>query len=71
LYENNLDACDIKLLAVPVFDFSVKSGSQKFYLYLILEMLNIDTKLYIIDYTKPEKPKIVNIISSPQTDEHN
>jgi hypothetical protein len=35
------------------------------------EMLNPDTKLYIDSYTNSKKPKLVNITSSPQTNEHN
>jgi len=35
------------------------------------EMLNPNTKLYISSYTKSKKPKIVNMTSSPQTNEHN
>ncbi len=34
------------------------------------EMLNADTKLYINSYTNSKKPKLVNITSSPQTNEH-
>jgi len=32
-------------------------------------MLNPDTKLHIESYTNSKKPKIVNITSSPQTNE--
>gem|GEM_PF-4528181 len=35
------------------------------------EMLNTDIKLYISTYTNSKKPKIVNMTSSPQTNEHN
>jgi hypothetical protein len=35
------------------------------------EMLNPNTKLYISSYTNSKKPKIVNMTSSPQTNEHN
>jgi hypothetical protein len=35
------------------------------------EMLNPNTKLYIFSYTNSKKPKIVNMTSSPQTNEHN
>ncbi|MHC5750935.1 MAG: hypothetical protein ACYTXF_09865 [Nostoc sp.] len=35
------------------------------------EMLNTDTKLYIDSYTNSKKAKLVNITSSPQTNEHN
>ncbi|WP_242063272.1 hypothetical protein [Nostoc sp. FACHB-892] len=35
------------------------------------EMLNANTKLYISSYTNSKKPKIVNMTSSPQTNEHN
>ncbi|QMS90079.1 hypothetical protein HUN01_21715 [Nostoc edaphicum CCNP1411] len=34
------------------------------------EMLNADTKLYIDSYTNSKKAKLVNITSSPQTNEH-
>jgi hypothetical protein len=34
------------------------------------ETLNVDTKLYIVDYTKSTKREIVNMTSSPQTNEH-
>ncbi|QKQ74407.1 NACHT domain-containing NTPase [Nostoc sp. TCL240-02] len=34
------------------------------------EMLNADTKLYIISYTKSQKLKLVSKTSSPQTNEH-
>ncbi len=34
------------------------------------EMLNPNTKLYISSYTNSKKPKIVNMTSSPQTNEH-
>jgi len=35
------------------------------------EMLNPNTKLYISSYTNSKKAKLVNITSSPQTNEHN
>ena len=42
-----------------------------FILSLTAETLNPDTKLYIHSYTNSLKPKIVNMTSSPQTNEHN
>lgn len=33
-------------------------------------MLNADTKLYIVSYTKSQKLKLVSKTSSPQTNEH-
>ena len=35
------------------------------------EVLNADTKLYIVSCTKSKKHKLVNITSSPQTNGHN
>ncbi|MFN6456500.1 MAG: hypothetical protein RM022_030520 [Nostoc sp. EfeVER01] len=37
----------------------------------VSEMLNPNTKLYISSYTNSKKLKIVNMTSSPQTNEHN
>ncbi len=37
----------------------------------VAEMFNSDTKLYIASYTNSKKSKIVNLTSSPQTNEHN
>jgi hypothetical protein len=34
-------------------------------------MFNADKKLDIFNYTKSQKPKLVNKTSSPQTNEHN
>lgn len=38
--------------------------------YITAETLNVDTKLYIVDYNKSTKREIVNITSYPQTNEH-
>ncbi len=48
----------------------LKDGKTSQHKWNDAEMLNPNTKLYISSYTNFKKPKIVNMTSSPQTNEH-
>jgi tetratricopeptide (TPR) repeat protein len=67
---SSLDQIRGNILAMnPDIQFNFKEKVEP--VYHESEMLNPNTKLYISSYTNSKKPKIVNMTSSPQTNEHN